>query len=114
MFYSKDRKLSRHSYLKIVGKELLSQFGSAMTCLGDMNGDGFEDFAVGAPYETNGGGVYLFFGESLSNSATVNAEEVAEQVIKASDILKDSSYALPYGLTTFGSSLRYRLTVIWS
>ena len=105
VFYSKNRKLSRRSHLKIIGKELLSQFGTSIACLGDLNGDGYEDFAVGAPYESNGGSVYVFFGQDLENSAVVKAEDVAEQVLTASQILKHSNYALPYGLTTFGSSL---------
>ena len=103
--------------LKIIGRELLSQFGSAITCLGDMNKDGFEDFAVGAPYEAkSSGAVYIFFGQELSKPAILNAEEVAEQVITAADIIKEESVAnalLPplqhsqegLTLTTFGSSL---------
>ncbi len=46
-----------------------SQFGFNVTALGDINGDGYDDFAVGAPYNnsanggrTDSGAVYIFFG----------------------------------------------------
>lgn len=41
-----------------------SRFGSALANLGDLDGDGFEDFAVGAPYdgEDRNGRVYIYRG----------------------------------------------------
>lgn len=39
-----------------------SQFGAAITRLGDLNHDGFEDFAVGAPFALSGGSVHIFLG----------------------------------------------------
>lgn len=43
---------------------LHSQFGIAVSCLGDLDGDGFSDVAVGAPYEMEGrGALYIFGGE---------------------------------------------------
>ncbi len=48
-----------------------SQFGFNVTALGDINGDGYEDVAVGAPYNDSAdgtradcGAVYVFFGYS--------------------------------------------------
>lgn len=40
-----------------------ARFGSAIINLGDINFDGNEDFAVGAPYDDNGvGTVFVFYG----------------------------------------------------
>uniref|UniRef100_A0A8D2A7I8 VWFA domain-containing protein n=1 Tax=Sus scrofa TaxID=9823 RepID=A0A8D2A7I8_PIG len=42
-----------------------SRFGAALTALGDVNGDGLTDVAIGAPGEQdNRGAVYLFHGTS--------------------------------------------------
>ncbi len=52
----------------------------------DLNRDGFNDFAVGSPYEDNGGAVYIFFGglrgvsTANPNDAFLKAELAAEQV----------------------------------
>ena len=34
-----------------------ARFGSAVSGLGDLDGDGFGDFVVGAPFENDDGGV---------------------------------------------------------
>jgi hypothetical protein len=46
-----------------------SRFGHAVACLGDANGDGFSDFAVGAPNFDDGanadeGRVYVYYGDA--------------------------------------------------
>lgn len=106
LFQSQNGKLGQLRRIKIVGRELLSQFGLSVTCMGDMNGDGFEDIAVGAPYEVKGGSVFIIFGGGFPSTSNVfMAEEVAEQVITARDMTKHASSVLPYGLKTFGSSL---------
>ena len=46
-----------------------ASFGKAVTSAGDLNGDGAEDIAIGAPLyddgETDEGAVFIFFGEPL-------------------------------------------------
>jgi hypothetical protein len=42
---------------------MMCRFGFAITNLGDLNSDGYEDIAVGAPYEGNGA-VYIYLGSA--------------------------------------------------
>jgi len=42
---------------------MLCRFGFALTKLGDLNFDGYEDIAVGAPYEGKGA-VYIYLGSA--------------------------------------------------
>jgi len=52
----------RTPYIKIIGPPE-SRFGFALASLGDLNHDGFEDLAVGAPYDDGGhGSVYIYLG----------------------------------------------------
>ncbi|KAH8872086.1 Integrin alpha ina-1 [Schistosoma japonicum] len=44
------------------GNSRIPGFGAAITKLGDINHDGYQDFAIGAPYEDNGGAVYIYHG----------------------------------------------------
>ncbi|KAL7863552.1 hypothetical protein SRHO_G00125360 [Serrasalmus rhombeus] len=41
-----------------------SMFGLAVASIGDVNHDGFNDFAVGAPYDTEDGRVYVYLGSA--------------------------------------------------
>jgi hypothetical protein len=48
--------------LVLTGEEALSSFGAAVSAVGDVNGDGFGDFVVGAYAYRTIGRAYLFFG----------------------------------------------------
>lgn len=51
-----------HPYVRLSGPRE-SRFGIALSTSGDLNKDGFEDLAVGAPYADEGyGSVYIFLG----------------------------------------------------
>lgn len=78
------------------------RFGNSITNLGDINLDGFEDFAVGAPYADNGnntGVVYIYYG---SNNVTA-FEQQAPFEITASDIVNNVTGL--DRLNTFGFSV---------
>lgn len=110
LYQSRGAKLNHQRRIKIVGRQRESQFGIALTSLGDLNRDGFNDFAVGSPYEDNGGAVYIFFGgvRGLStqghSDVYLKAELAAEQIITAADLRQHVPFLSP-DISTFGSSL---------
>ncbi|XP_067325710.1 integrin alpha-M-like [Anolis sagrei] len=56
--------LSRLQILRGLPGNAFGRFGSALTSLGDINGDGLADVAVGAPLEDKErGAIYIFLGE---------------------------------------------------
>ncbi|KAG7208526.1 hypothetical protein KM043_014745 [Ampulex compressa] len=75
--------------VKLVGREE-SRFGFALANLGDLNKDGYEDIAIGAPYEGKGT-IYIYLGSK--NGIIIKPS----QVIHAED--------MPVSLQTFGYSL---------
>ncbi|XP_041366895.1 integrin alpha-PS1-like [Gigantopelta aegis] len=68
-----------------------ARFGFSLASAGDVNQDGFQDFAVGAPYEGNGA-VYIFHG---SDKGVM--KKYAQRI--------DSKDMPAAGLSTFGYSL---------
>ncbi|XP_050437291.1 integrin alpha-PS2 isoform X2 [Adelges cooleyi] len=78
-----------------IGFNSKSRFGLALATLGDINRDGFGDFAVGAPYDGPNelGAVYIYHGTRSG------VREKYSQVIRSEDV----SYGRP--VSTFGFSL---------
>ena len=81
------------AYLELRGCCPDSQFGLALSRAGDLNRDGYEDFAVGAPYEEGGGAVYVFLGarEGVAGAPRVGrmwqrAEQLASQVVRPQQV----------------------------
>ncbi|XP_023245355.1 integrin alpha-4 [Copidosoma floridanum] len=61
-YVSKCNKL-RWNEQHIKGERPYGRFGSSLACLGDLDHDGFQDVAVGAPYEDDGrGAIYIYSG----------------------------------------------------
>ncbi|XP_064455460.1 integrin alpha-4-like [Ornithodoros turicata] len=58
-----------------------SRFGTSIANIGDINMDGIDDIAVGAPYEDDVGAVYIYHGASFQGSRTAFAQRIS-----ASDI----------------------------
>ncbi|XP_033099276.1 integrin alpha-9-like [Anneissia japonica] len=67
------------------------QFGSAITAAGDINNDGFQDVAIGAPYESISGAVYIYHGSSKG--------------IRTQYVQRISGHSINVNLKGFGSSL---------
>lgn len=65
-----------------------ARFGTAIADIGDINKDGFNDVAIGAPFENNEGAVYIF------NGKQTKMESMYSQKIMGSQ--------LEYGLQGFG------------
>nr|CAB3257114.1 integrin alpha-6-like [Phallusia mammillata] len=86
---------------KILYGEIDSFFGNSITSLGDINMDGANDIAIGAPGHDEGkGAVYIFHGNSEPNEG-VYTEPV--QVLLAKN-LTDSG-KINFNMTSFGYSV---------
>lgn len=79
---------------KLIGKRE-SRFGFALANCGDLNHDKYEDLAIGAPYESQGGVVYIHLGSANG------IKPIASQEIRASSIntnMQTFGYSLSGGL----------------
>ena len=57
-------KLSSDDGAKISGGESGDRFGSSVARIGDINGDGIDDFLIGSPYAGIEGAAYVIYGRS--------------------------------------------------
>lgn len=93
VYQNENYNILKKPTLKLTGK-LESRFGLSIANLGDINKDGCEDIAIGAPYQENGV-VYIYLGSR--NGLT----KEPSQIIQASDL--GLLEGVP--INTFGSSL---------
>lgn len=82
---------------RIDGHKNRARFGTAIANCGDLNKDGFQDIAVGAPYDgpENRGAIYIFMGKKFGLS------EEADQIIFAENIRSglESKYLHSFGFS---------------
>ncbi|MBN1900666.1 FG-GAP repeat protein, partial [Candidatus Sumerlaeota bacterium] len=95
------------------GNQAFAEFGYSVSTAGDVNGDGYSDIIVGAPYydngETNEGKCFLYYGKPLppSNVADWNTEnavancEFASSVASAGDVNGDGYSDIMVGAYLF-------------
>uniref|UniRef100_A0A336MNG2 CSON003849 protein n=1 Tax=Culicoides sonorensis TaxID=179676 RepID=A0A336MNG2_CULSO len=93
IYQNKDYRFPQEPTLTLMGK-VESRFGLALANLGDINMDGCEDIAIGAPYEDRGV-VYIYLGSKKG------LLKEPSQIISASSL----GLNIPKTLKTFGSSL---------
>ena len=110
----------------LIGYQKEGQFGWAVAGAGDVNGDGYSDFIIGARYYTvtkpNEGAAFLFYGNPTKNFPIRNAVFTGDQgdawlgtaVASAGDVNGDGysdlvigAYAYDNGQTDEGTALIY-------
>ena len=78
-----------------------ARFGSTLAALGDIDNDGFQDFAVGAPYEEDGrGAVYVFRGGSGDFVTTASQRIAASEL---NDNLRGFGISISRGVDVDGN-----------
>ncbi|XP_037799232.1 integrin alpha-PS2-like [Penaeus monodon] len=97
----------QHRFRRIVtytGEVSKGRFGLSLTALGDINKDGFQDIAVGAPYggSDGNGAVFIYHGFKIRSG-----ELIAEELMKPSQVIyaRDVTPGPGPPITTFGWSL---------
>ncbi len=107
------------------GRRAGERFGWSITALGDFNGDGRDDFAVGAPYSDAGavenGAVYVFYGRNghpnatpdLTVTGTLAYERFGWAVAAADRFLGGSARCLAVGAPSTGSGAGSRQGAVY-
>ncbi|XP_023726795.1 integrin alpha-PS1 isoform X2 [Cryptotermes secundus] len=93
---NKNHCLDCKKPLRLTGKPE-SRFGFAITNLGDLNSDGYEDIAVGAPYEGNGA-IYIYLGSEQGLIPEPSQILYAEDLRTNGVPIKTLGYSLSGGL----------------
>ncbi|XP_053209007.1 integrin alpha-PS1-like [Panonychus citri] len=96
IYYNTGKGIQSKYDVRLFGKQD-SRFGWSLADLGDINKDGFNDLAIGAPYDEGGGSVYIYLGSP--NGIKTNAV----QVIRGDDI--SAFPKIGRNIKTFGYSL---------
>ncbi|XP_059474199.1 integrin alpha-4-like [Neocloeon triangulifer] len=77
---SNSGKMKRPKLNAVInGKHKSGRFGLTIACIGDMDRDGYEDFAIAAPYaDADSGEVQIFYGskEGLMHQQTLKGREI--------------------------------------
>ncbi|MBK9647452.1 MAG: FG-GAP repeat protein [Deltaproteobacteria bacterium] len=111
LFEGASGGISSDASQRLEGLSSNSQFGASLAVLGDVNGDGYNDAAIGASYSNVSGNVYIHLGGSggLSTSAdnVLSAPDSASifgaEVASAGDVNGDGYYDLIVGAPYYNS-----------
>ncbi|KAF0292733.1 Integrin alpha-4 [Amphibalanus amphitrite] len=83
VYINSDRAQFKSARTTVGRGALRARFGSTLASLGDIDNDGFFDFAVGAPYEEDGrGAVYVFRG-GPGDFVTTASQRIAASELNA-------------------------------
>lgn len=69
-------ELNGDSGFLVIGADAYDQSGFSVSGAGDINGDGIEDFLIGAPYGNSVGQAYVIFGRRGEFPATFNLDDL--------------------------------------
>jgi hypothetical protein len=100
---------------KIESNQSNALLGEALSCAGDMNGDGFSDIIICAPsydHSTNGGRASIYFGSKVGINLSVKSQIISGQpgaklgqsVASAGDINGDGYSDIIIGVPNFDKS----------
>ena len=64
---------------RLIGQGMDHSFGRSVSALGDLNGDGLTDFAVGAPHDNDKGSIQVFSGADGTEIFKVYGNSTADQ-----------------------------------
>jgi len=83
-YYGSATGLSEYSLWYVESNQEEARFGSSVAAAGDVNGDGYDDVIVGAPYYTHGelneGRSYVFYGSTTGLITTEDWSMESDQV----------------------------------
>ncbi|KAF5280336.1 hypothetical protein FQR65_LT03145 [Abscondita terminalis] len=95
-FYKNDGKGNFESPTKLFGnKQIGARFGTAMSSIGDLNKDSYEDVAISAPYEDETGVVYIYLG-SKNGLNPQYSQRISARSIK--DSIRGFGFSMSKGL----------------
>lgn len=84
VYYGSLNGITSASNTKVEANQAEAAFGTSVAGAGDVNGDGYDDVIVGAPYYdgavANGGGVWIFHGSHTGVKTTSNFSLTGQQV----------------------------------
>jgi hypothetical protein len=95
MLYPQPSETSLFLIQEFYGDAAGDELGYAVTEAGNLNGDGYRDWAIGAPYSSPEGGVYVYFGSPIVDNIrdlTLVKEDCFGQDLDTAGDVKDDGY----------------------
>jgi hypothetical protein len=81
---------SLEASVEIIGPQTEDRFGRSLSRAGDLDGDGYEDFVVGAPFAPrqgvrNAGAAYIVWGRKVGLGRSYAAEQMTSLVMRGAE-----------------------------